>query len=112
MIQLSLMIETHRKMLNYQSTEYFAKLQLIEVVKMTMLLMQFVSRVNSIQMRSIKVIHNTENISNQKSQHRLESKWIEVMNAKILPIQFVSIVNLVQMSLKKMIYKMKKILNK
>jgi hypothetical protein len=56
---------------------------------------QFVSRVNLIQMWLIKVIYILKNISNERFQYCLESKLIEVMKMKIHPIQFVPIVNLI-----------------
>jgi hypothetical protein len=85
------------KNMKNQEFQYFLESKLIEVMKMKMLPIQFVSIVNLIQMKLMKAIYNLKNILIQEFQHFLESKLIEVMKMKMLPIQFVSIVNWIQM---------------
>jgi hypothetical protein len=88
---------------------------LIEVMILKMHIIQFVSIVNWIQMKLMKVIHNVKNILNKEFQHWMESKLIEVMIQKMQMIQFVLIVNLIQMKmmkLMKVIHNMKNMMNK
>jgi hypothetical protein len=73
---------------------------------MKMHLIQFVSIVNWIQMKSMKAIHKMKNILNQEFEQLKESKLIEVMKMKMHLIQFVSIVNWIQMKLMKVIHNM------
>jgi hypothetical protein len=60
---------------------------------MKMQMIQFVSIVNLIQMKSMKVIHNKRNMMIQEFQHCMEFQLIEEMNMKMQRSQFVSIVN-------------------
>jgi hypothetical protein len=68
----------------------------IEVMKMKMLAIQFVSSVNLIQMKLMKVLYNMKNILIQQFQQSLELRLSEVMTHKILAGQFVSRANLIQ----------------
>jgi NADH:ubiquinone oxidoreductase subunit 3 (subunit A) len=79
--------------------------QLIEVMNMKMQMIQFVSIVNLIQMRLMKVIHKMKNRINEEFEQSKESQLIQVMIHKIQMIQFVSIVNLIQMKLMKVIHR-------
>jgi hypothetical protein len=54
------------------------------------------ARFRLIQMKSIKVMCNIENIMSQEFQHCLESQLTEVMKMKMHPIQFAVIANLIQ----------------
>jgi hypothetical protein len=49
---------------------------------------QFVSILNSIQMKSMKVIDNKQNMMIQEFQHHGESQSSEVMNPQMQMIQF------------------------
>jgi hypothetical protein len=73
-----------------QKFQHFLKSRLIQVMIHKMFPIQFVSRVNLIQMWLMKAIYNMKNIWTQEFQHSLESRLIEVMNHEMLPIQFVS----------------------
>jgi hypothetical protein len=88
--------------------QHWMESQLIEVMKLKMQMIQFVSIVILIQMKSMKVNNNMKNISNKEFQHLMESQLIQVMNMKMQMIQFVSIVILIQMKLMKVIYMMNK----
>jgi hypothetical protein len=88
-------ISTNDNILN-KEFQHFLESKLIEVMKMKMLQIQFVSTVNLIQMRLMKVIHKMKSMMNKEYQHFLELKLIEVMIEKMLAIQFVSSVNLIQ----------------
>jgi hypothetical protein len=81
-----------------QEFQHSVESKLIEVMKMKMLPIQFVSSVDLIQMWLMKVICNIKNMLIQEFQHSLELQLIEVMKMKmkILLIQFVSSVNLIQ----------------
>jgi hypothetical protein len=81
--------------------QHFVESQLIEVRKMKMLLIQFVSRLNLIQMKLMKVTDMMKNMMNKEFQHFVESQLIEVRNMKMQMIQFVSRLNLIQMKLMK-----------
>jgi hypothetical protein len=83
--------------------------QLIEVMKMTMQMIQFVSIVNLIQM---KVIANLKNRTNEESQHWMELQLIELKKMRNQMIQFVSNVNLIRKKLMKVIDNLKNIPNK
>jgi hypothetical protein len=85
---------------------------LIVVINLKMLMIHFVSIVNLIQMKLMKVIYKMKSISNKESQHGMESKLIEIMNMKMQMIQPVSTVNLIQMKAMKSIHKMKNKLDK
>jgi hypothetical protein len=76
------------------------------------LMIQFVSIVNFIEMKWMKVICNLKNIPNIEFQHGMESRLIQVIKTKMHMIQFVSIVNWIQMKLMKVIYNLKNIPNK
>jgi hypothetical protein len=80
-----------------QEFEQLKESILIEVIKMKMHLIQFVSIVNLIQMKLMKMIYNRKNIPNQEIEQSKESQLIEVMNMKMLLIQFALIVFLIQM---------------
>jgi hypothetical protein len=84
----------------------------IEVVNMKMLLIQFVSIVNLIQMKLMKVIDTMKSMMNKEFQRWMEYHLIEVMKMKMQMIQFVSIVNLIQMKLINVIHMMKNMMNK
>jgi hypothetical protein len=83
--------------LSIQGFQHSLESRSAEVMNVKMLPIQFVSTMNLIQMKLMKMVSNCKNISNKEFQHSLESKLIEVMKMKILPIQFVSSVNLIQM---------------
>jgi hypothetical protein len=89
------MIKSNREMQNHRWIEHFVELGLIEVMKMRMHTIQFVSSVHLIQMWLMKVIHNMKNILIQEFQHSLESRLIEMMKHKMQMIQFVSSVNFI-----------------
>jgi hypothetical protein len=76
-------------------------------MKMKMQMIQFVSTVNWIQMKLMKVIDKMKNMAIQEFEHSLESIWIQVMKMKMHTIQLVSTVNLIQMKLMKVFHKMK-----
>jgi hypothetical protein len=80
---------------------------LIEALKMKMLMIQFVSILNLIQMWLMKMIHNMKNSSNKRISTFLDLmihwKW------KYLWFQFVSSLNLIEMKLIKAIYNLIKI---
>jgi hypothetical protein len=83
--------------------QHFLESKLIEVMNMKMYVIQFVSIVNLIQMKWMKIINKMKNMMNKEFQHSVESKLIEVMNHKMQMIQFISIVNLIRMKLMKVI---------
>jgi hypothetical protein len=90
---------------------HFVESQLTEVRMMKMQMIQFLSNLNLIQMKLMKVIHRMKNMMNKEFQHFVESQLIEVRNMmKMQMIQFVSILNLIQMKLMKLIYNMKMIM--
>jgi hypothetical protein len=62
-------------------------------MNMKMQMIQFVSIVNWIQMKLMKLIHMMKNIPNKEFQHCEESQLSEAMNMKMQMIQFMSIVN-------------------
>jgi hypothetical protein len=70
---------------------------LIQVMILKMQMIQFVSIVNLIQIKWMKVSNNRKNSSIQEFEQSKESQLIEVMILKMQMIQFVSIVNLIQM---------------
>jgi hypothetical protein len=82
-----------------------------KVMKMKMHPIQFALIVNLIQMKSMKVIHNRQDMMNQEFQHCSESRLIEVMKMKMHPIQFAVIVNLIQMKSMKVIHTRKNMMN-
>jgi hypothetical protein len=88
------------------------ELQLSEVMTLKMHLIQFVSIVNWIQMKWMKVIVMMKNMMNKAFQHYVESGLIEVIKMTMQMIEFVSIVNLIQIKLMKGIHMMKNLSNK
>jgi hypothetical protein len=64
-----------------------------------MQMIQFVSTMMVIQMKSMKVIRNMKNILIQEFQLEMESKLIEVSMMKMQTIQFVSMTMGIQMRL-------------
>jgi hypothetical protein len=79
-----------------QEFQHSLESRLIEAMIHKMLPIQFVSRVNLIQIWLIKVIDILKNILIQEFQHSLESRLIQVMNMKMRTIQFVLSANLIQ----------------
>jgi hypothetical protein len=78
-------MKVNNKMKNIpnKELEHWIELQLIEVMKMKMHLIQFVPIVDLIQLKVMKVIDNLKNIPNKEFQHLMESQLIEVMNMKM-----------------------------
>jgi hypothetical protein len=75
--------------------------QSIEVPDMKMQMIQFVSRLNLIQMKLMKVTYRMKNMMNKEFQHFVGSQLTEVRMMKMHLIQFVSILKLIQMKLMK-----------
>jgi hypothetical protein len=90
-------VSNNLKNIGNKEFQHFLESILIEAMNMKVQMIQFVSIVNLIQMKLIKVIYNMKNMKNQEFQHFSESILIEVMNMKMHLIRFVSIVNLIQM---------------
>jgi CRISPR/Cas system CSM-associated protein Csm2 small subunit len=78
--------------------QHWMESKLIEVMKMKMQMIQFVSIVNWIQTKLRKVIYNMKNMWNKEFQHWMESQLIEVMKMKMHLTQFASSVNQIQIS--------------
>jgi hypothetical protein len=81
-------------------------------MKMKMFDVWFVSSVNLLQRKLMKVNNNWENMRSKELQHCVELQLIEVMNLKMLQIQFVPIVNMVRMKLMKVTCNRKNMMNK
>jgi hypothetical protein len=91
--------------------EQWKESQLIEVVNVKMLPIQFVPISNLIQIKLMKVMNTMKNSMNKEFEQWKESQSIEVMNMKMPSIQFVSISNLIQMKLMKVIHNGKNNMN-
>jgi hypothetical protein len=62
-------------------------------------MIQFVSKLNLIQMKLMKVIYMMKNMMNKEFQHFVESQLIEVRKMKMHLSQFVSILTSIQTKL-------------
>jgi hypothetical protein len=94
MIRISRMkVVYHLKTVLIQEFQHCLELIWIEVTKMKMPPIQFVSNMKLSQMWLIKVIDIMKNSMNKECQYSLESRLIELIIHKMLPIQFVSSVN-------------------
>jgi hypothetical protein len=67
------------EMLNHRWIEHFVEFQLIQVMNMKMLLLQFESIVNLIQMKLMKVIHNLRNSLIQEFQYPMKFEDLIMM---------------------------------
>jgi hypothetical protein len=92
----------NEKQFEQRVIEYPMEWRLIEVMKMFSI--YFVSVLNLIQIKLLKVMDKIRNNLIQEFQHCMESELIEGMMMKMLLIQFVSNVNLIQMWLMKEVY--------
>jgi hypothetical protein len=95
------------KNMTIQEFQHRTESQLIEVMKMKMQKVQFVSIMNLVRMKLMKGIDKMKNMTIQEFQHCAESRWIEMMMTKMQKIQSMSIVNLMEMKMMKVIYMMK-----
>jgi hypothetical protein len=66
-----------------QEFQHSVEFQLIEVMKMKILLIQFKSIVNLIQMKLMKVIYTYKNIMIQEFSYSVEFQVVEVMKMRI-----------------------------